>query len=364
MQRDDVYTIIMAGGKGERFWPKSRIKKPKQLLNLVGEITLIEQTVKRLENLVPLNNIIIITNKLYEKSIADLLPNLPIENIIGEPEGRDTAPCVALATALVKRKTSEENALMILLPADAVIHDALSMTKVLSNAADVAKDGAVVTIGVNPTFPSTGYGYVKCGAKLATTTETLFYQSEGFREKPDAETAKEFLSDSSYKWNSGMFIWSLKTISDAFSKFTPKLADMIAEFAKPSSNEDFIKLLNDEFPKQEKISVDYAIMEKIENVVIAECTFDWDDVGNWPALRNQLDTDKNNNTVKANYIELNSKNNIIIGDKEHLIATIDVEDLIIVQTEDVTLICKEESAQKIKNIVQNLSKDEILKKYV
>ncbi len=362
-KRNDVYAVIMAGGKGERFWPKSRISSPKQLLDLIGDSTMIEQTVNRLTSLIPNENIIIITNNQYVEKIQSLL-SIPEQNVIGEPVGRDTAPCVALATSLVKAKAKNDDAIMILLPADHIINDIKSLTQVLSDSADIAKENKVVTIGVTPTFPSTGYGYIKCGNDIATTTKTLFYKSDGFREKPNAQTAKEFIEDGSYKWNSGMFIWSVNTIYSAFTKYTPELKNLIDNLVIAYNNDSFDATLKEEFPKQEKISVDYAIMEKIENVTVAECSFDWDDVGSWTALRNQIKPDSNNNVISALQKGINTENCIIFGNKNHLIATIDVDNLIIVQTEDATLICKENSAQKIKQLVKDISNTNDLKKYL
>ncbi len=362
-QRKDIFVVIMAGGKGERFWPKSRILSPKQLLNLTGETTMIEQTVTRLSSLVPRENIIVITNNDYVEKIQTLL-SIPNDNIIGEPVGRDTAPCVALATALVKGKSKNDDAVMVLLPADHIINNKKALTQVLSDGANMAKDGKVVTIGVTPTFPSTGYGYIKCGKSIATTAKTLFYHSEGFREKPNAETAKEFIDDGNYKWNSGMFIWSVNTIYSAFAKYTPTLKSLIDTLETAHNNNNFVSVLKEEFPKQEKISVDYAIMEKIENVTVAECSFDWDDVGSWPAVRNQIQADSDNNVIRALHEGIKTENCIVFGDKEHLIATINVKNLIIVQTDDATLICDEKSAQDIKQLVKNISSKDELQKFL
>ncbi|NOY74836.1 MAG: mannose-1-phosphate guanylyltransferase [Kiritimatiellaeota bacterium] len=363
MPNSAIFAVIMAGGKGERFWPQSRAARPKQLLRLIGDLTLIEQTVARLTPLVPPSNIIVVTNEDYVSPMRELL-DIPNENIVGEPIGRDTAPCVALAAALVASKTDDPNAVMLVLPADHVIKDKEALNVVLSDCAKLAASGKIVTIGVNPTFPSTGYGYIKCGAPLSVDCATTFYESAGFREKPDSETARAFIEAACYKWNSGMFAWSVSTIFNAFEKYAPNLengAKAIIKSIEKNTFEDDLKPLYASF---EKISVDYAIMEKVDNVVVAECAFDWDDVGSWTALRNQLVADSDGNVVKANHIGVNTKNSIIVGESPHLIATIDIDDLIIVHTDDATLVCRSKSAQRVKEIVHKLADDDSLKEYL
>lgn len=364
MDKKDVFAVIMAGGKGERFWPQSRISRPKQLLRLLGNLTMIEQTVNRLKPLMPPENILVITNKDYVDSMQSLLTELPADNIIGEPCGRDTAPCVALAAALVASKTENPDAVMVVLPADHVINDVDAMVAVLSDCAEVAVGGKIVTIGVNPAFPSTGYGYIKCEAPIENGLNTNFYVSGGFREKPDIETAEEFLVAGCYKWNSGMFAWSVATIMNAFKQHAPSLAEGAEVLKNSITQGNFESELKTQYEGFEKISIDYAVMEKVDNVVVAECAFDWDDVGSWTALRNQIKPDEDNNVVRALHVGLDTKNCIVFGDSKHLISTIDVENLIIVNTEDATLVCKSESAQRIKEIVHKLSENPDWKGYV
>lgn len=367
MKNNNIYGIVMAGGKGERFWPQSRISHPKQLLRLIGNLTLIEQTVQRLLPLIKPENIIVITNTDYIAPMQSLLSSLPPANIIGEPVGRDTAPCVALATAIVKARhaasPSAEEPVMVVLPADHIIRDTSSMLKVISDSVDLARKDGIVTIGIDPAFPSTGYGYVHCGEELKSEGGTKFYKSRGFKEKPDLATAKKFLDDKSYKWNSGMFIWSLKTIDRAFKKFAPSMADKIETIAKAVDTPDFQKVFANIYPLFDKISIDYAIMEKAESVSIAQANFDWDDVGSWTALRNQIRPEENNNVVRGLHKGIDTKDCIIMGDSKHLIATVDIEDLIIVHTDDATLICNAKSAQKIKDLVRILGADSELLKF-
>lgn len=363
MNKDNYYAVIMAGGKGERFWPQSRTSHPKQLLRLIGNLTLIEQTVARLMPLVKAENILVITNHDYIAPMRSLLTGLPPENIIGEPVGRDTAPCVALAAGVVMARSKDRNAIMMLLPADHIIRDTASMLKVLDDSAAVASAGNIVTIGVNPSFASTGYGYIKCGERLPEAGNTSFFKSLGFKEKPNLATAKEFISEDCYKWNSGMFVWSVDTILKAFEAYMPLLADCAMKLQQASEQGNLEIVLAEQYSRCEKISIDYAVMEKVDNVVVAECSFDWDDVGSWTALRNQIRPRQNNNVIRGTFESLDASNCIVVGDTNHLIAAIDVDDLIIVHTDDATLVCNAKSAQRIKELVHDLGEKPETKRY-
>lgn len=360
----DLFAVIMAGGKGERFWPQSRQSHPKQLLRLIGSLTLIEQTVDRLKPIVNPENVLIITNDDYVAPMRSLLSDIPAENIIGEPVGRDTAPCVALATSIVKAKSNSDDAVMMLLPADHVIKDTNSMLKVLKDSALVAKDGKIVTIGVTPTFASTGYGYIHCGEKLDENLATPFYKGLGFKEKPSLDVAEKFISEGCYKWNSGMFLWSAGTIIDAFKMHTPSLALATEKLEEALKNNKLEEELPKEYSKLENISIDYAVMEKVDNVVVAECSFDWDDVGSWTALRNQIRPGKNNNVTRGLFEGIDTENCIIVGDSNHLIATVDIKDMIIVHTDDATLVCNGKSAQRIKELVKQIGSKPELEKFL
>ncbi len=364
MNPDNIYAVVMAGGKGERFWPQSRLSHPKQLLRLIGNLTLIEQTVDRFRPLLKPENVIIITNQDYVAPMRSLLPNLPADNIIGEPVGRDTGPCNALAAALVRAKQQNEDAIMVMLPSDHVIRDTESLLQVIRDSAEAAKDGDIVTIGITPSFASTGYGYIQCGEKIDIKTNTNFFKSMGFKEKPELKKAEEFIKSGNYKWNSGMFVWSVKTITEAFKTHAPELAKLYEELYQAAAAGKLDDIIAEKYEKCDKISIDYAVMEKVDNVVIAECSFDWDDVGSWTALRNQIRPEENNNVVRGLNESLNTSDCIIVGDAKHLIATVDVKDLIIVHTDDATLICNAKSAQKIKELVQNIGHKPELSKFL
>jgi len=362
---DNFYAVVMAGGKGERFWPQSRQSHPKQLLRLIGNLTLIEQTVERFDGVLKPENIIIITNRDYVAPMQSLLPKLPPENIVGEPVGRDTGPCIALAAALVKAKARRDDAVMVMLPSDHVIRDTVSLLDVIEDSAAVAADDKIVTIGINPTFPSTGYGYIQCGEQIAgPSPRTRFFQSLGFKEKPDAETAEKFIQSQNYRWNSGMFIWSYRSIYAAFRQYAPPLADLTDVLYQAVVAGKLDGELMSAYEKSPRISIDYAVMEKVKNAIVAECRFDWDDVGSWTALRNQIRPEANNNIVRGLHEGIGTDDCIIVGDAKHLIATVDVHDLIIVHTDDATLVCNVRSAQKIKELVQLLGKKPELNKFM
>ncbi len=362
--REDFYAVVMAGGKGERFWPQSRASKPKPLLRLVGELTLIEQTVERLSLVAPPQNIIVIANRDYIAPMQSLLDHIPKENIIGEPVGRDTAPCIALAVAVVSAKSSSKNPVMGIFPADHVIRDSKSFSNVINDSINASEKGNIVTIGVKPTCPSTGYGYIHFGRKIDLICGTSFHESLGFKEKPDYETALKFLEDGNYCWNSGMFIWTVSTIMDAFTRHAPELALVSSNIRKSVNTKHFMDTVEKEYSKIKKISIDYAVMEKASDVIVAECLFDWDDVGSWTALKNQIAPSENNNVIKGLHSGINTRNCIIVGDSSHLISTIDIEDAIIVHTDDVTLVCRTRSAEKIKELLQKMSSNPELSKYL
>jgi len=364
MHKDNLYAVIMAGGKGERFWPQSRMSHPKQLLRLIGNLTLIEQTVERLSPLLSPQNIFIITNADYVAPMKSLLPSLPKENIVGESVGRDTAPCVALATAMVKARAKSDKAIMIVLPSDHSIGNSEALLETISDTIPFAEEGKLVTIGIPPSGPSTGYGYIHCGPVISSKGAVKFHECLGFKEKPSLEKAEELLREGCYKWNSGIFIWSVAAISKAFELHAPALAKAIPLIQKAAEQGKLVDLLQSEYEKLERISIDYAVMEKADNIVVAEASFPWDDVGSWTALRNQIRPEQNNNVVRGLHVGIDSKNCIVVGDATHLIATIDVDDLVIVHTDDATLVCNARSAQRVKEMVKLISSHPELSSFV
>lgn len=350
-----VFAVIMAGGKGERFWPLSREKRPKQMLNLFGEMSLIEQTVMRLTPILPPERILIITNNRYVEQIQTLLPQLPEENVIGEPVARDTAPCVALAAGIVKAKSGGKDAGMLLLPSDHCIVNVNALIRDLRAAVALSEaPGSIVTIGIKPDFPSPDYGYIECGEPMG---EVAGFRVRRFREKPDRSTAEEFLKAGNFLWNSGMFAWRVSTILAEMEKNAPDLAHLADRIADAWGTPGFAELLLREYESAPKISIDYAVMEKAAKICVIPASFDWDDIGNWTALRNHIEPDGANNIVQGNAKLLDCQDCIVYAEGEHLVSGIGLEHLVVIETGDATLICKDTSTPKIKELLKKISQD-------
>ena len=350
------FAVIMAGGKGERFWPESREARPKQLLALFSSRTLIEQTVLRLREFVPCENILVVTNSAYVIQLRELLPQLRPENIIGEPARRDTAPCIALAAGIIQAR--DPDGIMTVFPADHVITDTAKFTADLELACANAAD-SLVTIGIKPSFPSSDYGYIEAEG------ENKISPVRRFVEKPPRETAEKFLAAGKYLWNSGIFIWRIAALKRAFQEFIPSLAefmDRTTECWERGSRDEF---LNTCFVEQQKISIDYAVMEKSPDIKVIRADFDWDDVGNWSSLRNHLAPDGRNNIAVGNVRLLDSSGNIVFSrNGKHLVAGIDLEDMVVIHTDDVTLVCRSSSAAKLKELLQEIGADGELKRFL
>ena len=337
--------FIMAGGSGERFWPASRTATPKHLLRLLGEQTLLEQTVRRFEGIVPLEQIFVLTNVAQLESTKAAIPFLPIANIIAEPAKRDTAPAAALATALALRHRPD--AIVALFPADAMIHDtATFQTQVAEAAVYAGEHSSIITFSITPNHPSTGFGYLQLGSELKATDATRFVTVERFVEKPDAAHAQEFFDGKRHGWNAGMFLWQGALFLDECRKQQPELAEFILALEKAPEVEAF---LAQAFPTLPKISVDYAIMEHAGSVVAAIAQYDWDDVGSWTALPSHLGQDASGNTIKGPVITLDAHRNIVVAGKR-TVALCGVNDLVVVETDDAILVCHKDAVQQIKNL--------------
>ncbi len=350
----NCYAVIMAGGRGERFWPRSRSNRPKQFLQLLGKSTMIEETVRRLFPVCPPERVLVITNAEYVGIVRTLLPDLPPENIVGEPVGRDTGPCAALAAALVSARGGDQ-AIMMLLPADHVIRRTQDLAGVLEDAAALARKQPewLFTIGIRPTAPATGYGYIQCGEELPESAgKTRFRRSLGFREKPDRETAERFLSSGDFRWNSGMFLWQVGALRGEFRRNAPELETLCARIGESIADGSFEQKLPGLFQAQPKISIDYAVMEHARFIAVAESRFDWDDVGSWTSLRNHFEADADGNVSSGLFAAVDSRNLIVSGSSDHLVAAIGVDDLVIVRTDDVTLVCPVHQAQRIKELLK------------
>ena len=369
---NDRYVIIMAGGRGERFWPVSREKTPKQLITLLGHRSFLQQAVDRVLPVVPIQNILIITNTVQAPEVRRQLPKLPRENVIAEPCGRDTCAAVTLGAALVGARSM--TGLMAVLPADHVIPEEKKFQQVLTDALDLASRGQViVTIGIKPTEPATGYGYIHVGGELppphgVKRYKTAFFKAERFVEKPNFERALEYVNSGEYRWNAGMFVWSFVTITQGLEKHQPEMASACQRWFKVANVP--VKLekgLAKEYPDIKKISIDVALLEHAQNVVVADGAFEWDDLGSWTALARHLKADPEGNCAVADFIHVDAARNIIYDARTRTrtpIAIVGFRDSIIVQTGDATLVAHKSQAQKVKELVAKLAATKEYKKLV
>ena len=347
-----ITAVIMAGGRGERFWPQSRTNRPKQFLSLTADgETMIQKTVKRLSSLVDIEDVFIVTNKNYLGLVQEQLPDLPDANVIAEPAARNTAPCIGLAAGIIQKKYSED-AIMLVLPSDHLIKFNAMFIDILKQAIKVAEnDKNLVTIGITPTYPETGYGYINFAS--SDTQYQGAYEVVRFVEKPNIERAKQYVSSGEYLWNSGMFVWKTSSILANIEKFLPDMYKGLNKISDCYGTDDFEETLENIFPQLKSESIDFGIMEKADDIYTIPGNFGWDDVGSWLALERINPTNEYGNMVKGDVVSINTKNSTIIGGKK-LIATIGLEDVIVVDTDDAILICAKDSSQDVKKVIENL----------
>lgn len=346
----EVTALIMAGGHGERFWPRSRKSLPKQFLSLTEDgKTMIQLTIERILPLVPIENIFIATNKDYKKLVREQLPALPEENILCEPVGKNTAPCIGLGAVHIAKKYPD--ALMLVLPSDHLIkYNSMFLTSLKEACRVAEQQDNLVTIGITPDYPETGYGYIKFNPHV---TEGQAYAVDRFVEKPSLELATEYIATEEYLWNSGMFAWKVSSILENMKRFIPDtyngLLDIKEHIGQATYEEELARI----FSGFTSISIDYAIMEKAKNIFTIPGSFGWDDVGSWLAIERIKKSNELGNVVSGNVITVQSKNCIIEGSRK-LIATVGVSDLVIVDTEDATLVCQKNATNDIKKVIENL----------
>jgi len=359
----DRYVIIMAGGRGERFWPVSREKTPKQLLALLGKRSFLQEAVDRVLPLVPLKNILIITNEAQAPQVARQLPKLPKQNIIAEPVGRDTCAAVTLGAAIVGARST--TGVMAVLPADHVIPEEKKFQQVLNDCFDLASRGqAIVTIGIKPTEPATGYGYIHVGEPLpppqgAKPYKTTFSRVERFVEKPHFDKALEYVNCGQYRWNAGMFIWGFVTVTEGLQKHQPEMYEACQRWFKVANKPaKLAKVLAKEYPGIKKVSIDYALMEHAQNVVVADGAFEWDDLGAWNALARHIKPDPEGNCAVGDFVHVDAARNIIFDARTKSrtpIAVVGLRDSILVQTDDAVLLAHKSQSQKVKELVKKLA---------
>lgn len=340
----NIHAFILAGGRGERFWPLSTFARPKQFVSLFGGKPLLAHAAERLQGLVPPERIHVITSADLVPATQAALPNLPEGNILGEPIGRDTAAAVALACGVVRAK--DPGGVAAILPADPLIGDVPAFRAALADACAVAgRDPVIATLGIAPSFPATGYGYIECGDALNAPEPTPMHRVRRFVEKPDLATAKAYLATGAFVWNAGMFIWRAEVMAEAFRRHAPQWLPLI------EAPERMAEL----YPTLPKLSVDYAIMEKSDNLVVVRGDFGWDDVGTLPALARQFPKDAAGNVAIAPTFALDARGNIVAAEGGgRATALLGVKDLIVVHTEKATLVCSKTAADNLKALVATL----------
>jgi mannose-1-phosphate guanylyltransferase len=348
-----ITSLIMAGGKGERFWPKSRTHLPKQFLNISGSKSMIQQAVARLEQLMDIEQIFIVTNALYAELISAQIPHLPLDNIIIEPSGRNTAPCIALSTLYIEQRFPD--CTMIVLPSDHIVKNESEFIDILRTATEVAEqDENIVTLGISPSYPETGYGYIESSNEIGSVNGMEVHLVRCFVEKPDLQTAESYLAAGNFYWNSGMFVWKSSTILRCFENYMPDLYDILLNMKSSMNTTLQHEVINREFMKMPEESIDYGVMEKAHNIYVIPCIFGWDDVGSWTALDRINERDEHGNVIRGNILNMDTKRCIIESNNGKLIATLGIEDLIVVDTDDVTLICSKDKAQEVKQLLKEL----------
>jgi mannose-1-phosphate guanylyltransferase len=350
-----LHAVIMAGGTGTRFWPASRNDTPKQLLQLVGEQTMLRQTVDRLGDLAPNDRQLIVTNKRLVETIRGQLPELPPTAIVGEPCKRDTAPCAGLAALLVSR--DDPAATMAVMPADHVIRPAEKFQAAIRQAVDLveAAPGRIVTFGIKPSYSAEVFGYIHRGKPLASSHSTApTYAVQKFKEKPDAATAKKYLDSGEYYWNSGIFVWRARTILDALRERQPDMLAHLEAIVSAWDTSDRDAVFDREFSAITPISIDYAVMEHATDVAVIEAPFEWDDLGGWQSLARLVGEDDNSNAIVGKHLGLNTSGAIVRTDDDHLIVTLGLQDVIVVHTPNATLVADKHSEEQIRQVVKRL----------
>jgi mannose-1-phosphate guanylyltransferase len=349
-----LHTVIMAGGSGTRFWPKSRRDRPKQLLKLFGDSTMLQQTVARIAPLVPPENILIITGEDQAAAVRAQVPEIPSHHVVGEPCPRDTAPCVGLAAAMVAKR--DPDGTMIVLSADHVIEPAQTFrTAVRAAVAEVEKDPATfVTFGVRPTRPETGYGYIEQGEPLGRPEGVALHRVARFHEKPEKPQAEEYLRAGNFVWNAGIFVWRARAVLDALRAYQPEIARRLDAISAAIGTDREAEVLAGEFPLMPKLPIDKAVMERYPNVRVLEVVYTWSDVGDWRSLAELLPRDERNNTVQGPGHPYETRDTIIIADDGAPIMTLGVEGLVIVQSGGATLVARKDQLDKLKKLVDGL----------
>jgi len=358
-----VFSVILAGGIGERFWPLSRKKRPKQFLRLTSDKMMLEETIDRILPLIPMERVKIVTGDTMHKQILENCNDIHESNIISEPVGRNTGPAIVLAAAHLYKE--DPDAIMVVLSADHLIRPPEKLRSILSTATKIAAhDDALITIGIVPTRPETGYGYIKMGDLFRQENGYSVHIVSSFTEKPRAAVASEYYYSNEYLWNSGMFVWSARAILDAFAICQPEMYELISAYQEKIGTPDEQKARKEFYDKVEGVSIDVAILEKASNVMTIKADIIWDDVGDWRALERYKEMDRDNNIIVGDVVAETTYENTICNHSDGLIACLGVSDLIIVRSENITLVTHRTKAQEIKSLLKKLSEDDDYKKYL
>jgi mannose-1-phosphate guanylyltransferase len=358
-----LHAMIMAGGGGTRFWPRSRAARPKQFLTFSGDRTLLQGTLDRIEAQVPPERTWVITSAAHRDEALQQLPDLPAAQVVGEPVGRDTAACIGLGAALIASR--DPDATMAVMPADHAIEPAQEFRRALHAAEQLAEEfpEALITFGIRPTEPATGYGYIHRGPLVAQRQGVSAFEVRAFREKPSRDVAEKYVASGQYDWNSGIFVWKVGTILEELERLKPGIHDAVRRIANAWDTSHRDEVFREEYAKVEKISIDFAVMEKAGRVLVVQAPYQWDDVGSWLALERRNPQDAQGNTVQALHVGISTSGCVIVADPGRLVATIGVSNLLIIQDGDATLIADRRDEGTVKEIVARL-KASGLEKYL
>ena len=343
--------LIMAGGVGTRFWPQSRKSNPKQFLSIVSEKSMLQMTVERLNQKIPFEKIFVVTSADQKPLVLEQIKEFNSENVIVEPFGMNTAPCIALSALYFEQRFPYDS--MLVVPADHLIEDEKKFWESVETATEAVKNNFLVTFGIRPTYPATGYGYIESERMVGDNT----YSVKRFKEKPDLKTAKEFVDDGKFLWNSGMFLWRISSILQEFEKYLPNVVTLLSDIADKWDKDGIDADISEIYQKMPRLPIDIAIMEQAEKRAVIPVDYGWSDVGSWHALYDVSKKDKNDNVCNCKSTVIDSHNNLVFS-KKH-VALIDVEDLVIIETDDALLVSKKSTSEKVKDVVEKLKKKNI-----
>ena len=350
-----LHVVMMVGGAGTRFWPVSRQAHPKYLLPIVGDKSMLVQTVERVSPMVPPERVLCVTTKEQAAAIRRALPQLPKKNVIAEPMGRDSAACIALAAVTVNRL--DPDAVMLCMPGDSLVEQAGKFRQAVRAAERLARAGKLVTFGIKPTAPETRFGYVQRGRRIPCIKGARAFEVRRFAEKPNLAAAKRMVWSGDYYWNSGNFVWRADVILAEIQKHAPALHAAVERIRPALGTSRAARAIRTEYEKLPRISIDYAVMERARDVAVIEAEFDWDDVGSWTSLeRHHRQDDAGNTCLGRNTLMMDSSGCIVSTGEEHLVAALGLRDVIIVHTADATLVCPKDRAGDVKKLVDELMK--------